>query len=182
VAISLQEQLLKAGLTDEKTVKQANKEKRKQKKQQRHSKDKPVDEVKAQAQQALVEKAQRSRELAQQQNAQAEKKAITAQIRQLIEINKQSRAGAEIPYNFTDGKHIKKLLVNAQMQAHLANGKLAIVKLGESYELVPGPVAEKVGQRDPGAVILRNQVSATAIEDAEDDPYADYKIPDDLMW
>jgi uncharacterized protein YaiL (DUF2058 family) len=72
--------------------------------------------------------------------------------------------------------------VNAQMQAHLANGKLAIVKLGESYELVPGPVAEKVGQRDPGAVILRNQVSATAIEDAEDDPYADYKIPDDLMW
>ena len=179
---SLQDQLLKAGLTDAKTVKKANKEKRKQKKQQRHSKEAPVDEIKAQAQQTLAEKTQRSRELAQQQNAQAEKKAIAAQIRQLIELNKQSRAGAEIPYNFTDGKHIKKLLVTAQMQTHLANGKLAIVKLGEGYELVPGPVAEKVGQRDPGLVILRNDVSAVKDADPEDDPYADYKIPDDLMW
>jgi hypothetical protein len=182
VAQSLQEQLLKAGLTDEKTVKQANKAKRKQKKQQRHSKEKPVDEVKEQAAQALAEKTQRSRELAQQQNAQAEKKAIAAQIRQLIELNKQSRQGAEIPYNFTDGKHIKKLFVNAQMQAHLANGKLAIVKLGESYELVPGPVAEKVSQRDADLVILHNNAGATAEVEAEDDPYADYKIPDDLMW
>ena len=182
MAQSLQEQLLKAGLTDEKTVKQANKAKRKQKKQQRRSKEKPVDELKEQAAQALAEKAQRSRELAQQQNAQAEKKAIAAQIRQLIELNKQSRQGADIPYNFTDGKHIKKLFVNAQMQVHLANGKLAIVKLGESYELVPGPVAEKVSQRDPDRVILHNDSAAVAIEDAEDDPYADYKIPDDLMW
>ena len=182
MALSLQEQLLKAGLTDEKTVKQANKDKRKQKKQQRHSKETPVDAVKAQAAQALAEKAQRSRELAQQQNAQAGIKAVAAQIRQLIELNRQSRQGADIPYNFTDGKHIKKLFVDAQMQTHLANGKLAIVKLGESYELVPGPVAEKIGQRDPSLVILRNNASTVVVEDAEDDPYADYKIPDDLMW
>lgn len=182
MAISLQEQLLKAGLTDEKTVKQANKEKRKQKKQQRRSKEAPVDEIKAQARQTLAEKAQRSRELAQQQNALAEKKAVAAQIRQLIELNRQSRQGAEIPYNFTDGKHIKKLFVNADMQAHLANGKLAIVKFGDGYELVPGPVAEKVGQRDPGLVILRNDASAVVDVDGEDDPYADYRIPDDLMW
>jgi uncharacterized protein YaiL (DUF2058 family) len=181
VAISLQDQLLKAGLTDEKTVKQANKEKRKQKKQQQRSKEAPVDEIKAQALQTLAEKAQRSRALAQLQNARAERKAIAAQIRQLIELNRQSRQSAEIPYNFSDGKHIKKLFVNTEMQAHLAGGKLAIVKLGESYEIVPGPVAEKIGQRDPGSVILRNEASG-AVEDADDDPYADYKIPDDLMW
>ena len=55
MALSLQEQLLKAGLTDEKTVKQANKDKRKQKKQQRHSKEAPVDEIKAQARPILAD-------------------------------------------------------------------------------------------------------------------------------
>jgi len=177
---SLQDQLLKAGLTDKKKLKQASKEKRKQKNVARHNKEAPQEGAKEQAQRALAEKAQRSRELAQQQNAQAEKKAIAAQIKQLIELNKQSRQGGEIPYNFSDGKKIKKLHVTAELQKHLINGKLAIVKLGEVYEVVPAKVAEKVGQRDETAVIVRNNPS-TDIED-EDDPYADYKIPDDLMW
>jgi uncharacterized protein YaiL (DUF2058 family) len=178
MAISLQEQLLKAGLTDEKKLKTVNKEKRKQKKQQRQSGE--VDEVKLQAQQALEEKNRRSRELAQQQNLEAEKKAITAQIRQMVEVNRLSREGAEIPYNFTDGRHIKKIHVTQKLQDHLSRGQIAIVKLGEAYELVPTAIAEKISQRDPGLIIL--QIDTTALAEDEDDPYADYKIPDDLMW
>jgi len=177
---SLQDQLLKAGLTDKKKLKQASKDKRKQEKQQRHSKEPATDEVKIQARQALDEKARRSRELAQQQNIQAEKKAVAAQVRQLIDVNRLSRSGADIPYNFADGKHIKKLYVTASIQQHLSSGQLAIVRLGESYEVVPAPIAEKIGQRDPQRVIVRNE--AKPLEQDEDDPYADYKIPDDLMW
>ncbi|MEP6160633.1 MAG: DUF2058 domain-containing protein [Halieaceae bacterium] len=180
MANSLQDQLLKAGLTDKKKLKQADKEKRKQKNVQRRSKDEAVDEIKAEAQRSLAGKAERSRELAQQQNAAAEKKAIAAQIRQLIELNRESRQGADIPYNFSDGKQIKKLFVTAQMQDHLVNGRLAIVRLGEAYEVVPGPVADKISQRDADCIVLRNQAGAS--EEDEDDPYADYKIPDDLMW
>ena len=180
MAISLQDQLLKAGLADKKKLKQASKEKRKHDNQQRRSKDGAPDAVKVQAQQALQEKAQRSRELAREQNIEADKKAITAQIRQLIEVNRLSRDGADMPYNFADGKHIKKLYVSAQMQKHLVAGRLAIVKLGDSYELVPAPVAEKISQRDPLRVVLRND--AAPEQEDEDDPYADYKIPDDLMW
>jgi uncharacterized protein YaiL (DUF2058 family) len=180
MANSLQDQLLKAGLADKKKLKQVSKEKRKQDNQQRRSKDSAPDAVKVQAREALAEKAQRSRELARQQNIEAEKKAIAAQIRQLIEVNRLSRSGAEIPYNFADGKHIKKLYVSALMQKHLVAGMLAIVKLGDGYELVPAAVAEKISQRDPLRVVLRND--ATPTPDAEDDPYADYKIPDDLMW
>lgn len=177
---SLQDQLLKAGLTDEKKVKSANKQKRKQKKQQRSGADVAVDDTREVAQQALADKAQRSRELAQQQNAEAEKRAIAAQIKQLIEMNSQSRQGGEIAYNFSDGKHIKKLFVTQGIQDHLIKGKLAIVRLGEGYELVPSPIAEKISQRDADSVVLLNDPAADVVD--EDDPYADYKIPDDLMW
>jgi uncharacterized protein YaiL (DUF2058 family) len=180
MANSLQDQLLKAGLTDEKKLKQVGKEQRKQKKQQRRSKDKTPDEIKTQARQALEEKARRSRELAQAQNLEAEKKAVAAQVRQLVEVNRLPRAGAELPYNFADGKQIKKLFVTTQMQQHLSSGRLAIVRLGDTYELVPAVIAEKISQRDPTTVILCND--RAQVEEDEDDPYADYKIPDDLMW
>jgi uncharacterized protein YaiL (DUF2058 family) len=179
MAISLQDQLLKAGLSDEKKLKQVKKEKRKQKKQQRGGAE-IVDEVKVSAQQALANKSQRDREMAAQQNAAAEKKAVAAQITQMIEVNRQSRDGADIPYNFSDGKLIKKLYVTRKLQDHLSRGRLAIVRSGEGYELLPAQVAEKIQQRDPDRVVL--QVTQSAPEAQADDPYADYKIPDDLMW
>lgn len=182
MAISLKDQLLQAGLTDKKKLNKVNKQQRNEKNQQRRNKETPADDIKAEAQRLLAEKAQRSRELALQQNAAAEKKAVAAQIRQLIELNRQSRQGGEIPYNFKDGKQIKKLLVNAEMQKHLVNGSLAIVKLGDKYELVPAKVADKIAQRDAGAVLVRNVTNKAATVEVEEDPYADYKIPDDLMW
>jgi len=179
---SLQDQLLKAGLADKKAAKAANKQKRQQQKQKKQDKGVVTDEVKLQAQQALADKAMRSRELAAQHNAEVEKRAIAAQIKQLIELNKQARQGGEIPYNFTDGKLIKKIHVTAELQRHLVSGSLAIVKLGGGYELVPAQVADKIAQRDATVVLLRNDPAGENRVATEDDPYADYKIPDDLMW
>ena len=59
-------------------------------------------------------------------------------------------------------------------------GRLAIVKIDGQYEIVPGPVADKIKQRDEAYIILRNDPSQKSEE--EDDFYADYEIPDDLMW
>ena len=56
-----------------------------------------------------------------------------------------------------------------------------MVKLGEAYELVPLATAEKIAQRDPSRVIVRNAPSAPQIDPASD-PYADYPVPDDLTW
>ena len=177
---SLQDQLLKAGLADKKQLKKVKKEQNRLNNLQRHGNIVAEEGVKEQAQQALAEKSKRSRELAQQQNAEAEKKAVAAQIRQLIELNRQPRQGAEIPYNFSDGKLIKKILVTPKMQAHLINGNLAIVRYGEHYELVAGSIADKISQRDPEIVVMRNDPTTAVVD--EDDPYADYQIPDDLMW
>jgi uncharacterized protein YaiL (DUF2058 family) len=97
----------------------------------------------------------------------------------LIEVSRLSREHAEIAYNFTDGTKIKKILVTDEMLNQLSNGRLAIVKFDEQYSVVPKSVAEKIKLRDESYVIVRNALQPT--EDA-DDPYAEYKIPDDLMW
>ena len=112
--------------------------------------------------------------------AQAEKKAIQAQVIQLIKMNKINRGSGELAYQFTDEKKIKKLYVTGELQQQLIKGQIAITRLGESYELVPAPVAEKIQQRNAVAIVLLNQKDSQEID--ADDPYADYQIPDDLMW
>lgn len=178
---SLQEQLLKAGLADEKKAKQINKDKRKQAKKLPKGQHK-VDESKLAAKQALADKTERDRELNLQRQEKAEKKAIAAQIKQLIEVNSIERVPeqCDISYQFTHGKKIKKIYVTAKLQEQLIKGLLAVVELGGRYELVPAKVAEKISQRSTDRVLVLNTGMADVPE--EDDPYADYQIPDDLMW
>ncbi len=176
---SLQDQLLNAGLVDKQSVKQVNKEKRKQAKVQRRSKEECVDETKLQAQLNRQQKAERDRELNKERDGKAEKKAIAAQIKQLIHTNSIDHKG-DIEYNFTDGSKVKKILVNSNMQRQLISGRLTIVKLGENYHIVVNQVADKIAQRNTDYIIVANTQTDDTLE--EDDPYADYQIPDDLMW
>ena len=181
---SLQDQLLQAGLVDKKKAKKADKEKRKQAKVDRRSKEETVDETKASVQHARAEKAERDRELNRQREEEANKKAIAAQIKQLIQMNKVDKDRGEVGYNFVDNNKIKKLYVTDALQNQLSLGRLAIVRLLENndikYELVPTAVAEKIAMRDKQSIVLINENTST--ETDEDDPYADYQIPDDLMW
>jgi uncharacterized protein YaiL (DUF2058 family) len=182
---SLQDQLLKAGLVDEKKAKQVNKEKRKEKKQQPKG-HKPVDASKLAAKKSLEQKAERAREENRKQQEQAEKKAINAQIVQLIKMNKLGNIKGDIGYNFTDG-NVKKIYVNKDIQDKLSEGKLAIVKLvtgnETQYEIVAPAVAEKIAQRDESIVVsLHAKTTETKSNSEEEDWYADYEIPDDLMW
>ncbi|SES69980.1 MULTISPECIES: DUF2058 domain-containing protein [Marinobacter] len=177
---SLQDQLLKAGLADEKKLKQLQKEKKKQRKQQPKGAIQ-TDEGKLRAQQARQEKAERDRQLNQQRNEEARRKAITAQIRQLVETNRLDRSRCDVDYQFVHGKKIKKILVDDTMTDQLARGRLAVVIVNESYEVVPEAVARKIMERDEEVVVVLHDRNSQADKD-EDDPYAGYEIPDDLMW
>lgn len=176
---SLQDQLLKAGVVDKKKAKKIKHEKHKQVKQQPKGRL-PEDEAKELARKAMADKAQRDREINRQRQAEADKKAVAAQIIQLIRSNRIDRGRGDVPYQFTDERKIKKLYLSDRLQDQLARGVIAIVRLGEGYELIPAQVADKIKQRDEAAIVVHNQKSAAAGE--EDDPYADYQIPDDLMW
>jgi hypothetical protein len=186
---SLQEQLLKAGLVDKNKLQQANKEKQKRSNQARKSAGKSaaarVDPKKAAAEKRHAERVARDRALNDKKKQAAEQKAIAAQVRQLIESNKVERKNSEIPYSFVYRKKIKKMYIGETEKNALASGRLAIVTLviqneGRRFELVPMEVARKIAERDPETVIELN-LQDDSTTDA-DDPYADYKIPDDLTW
>jgi uncharacterized protein len=176
---SLQDQLLQSGLVDKKKAKQLKQESRKQAKS-RQKGQVQIDETKELARRAQLEKADRDRQLNKAQQAEAEKKAITAQIVQLITMNRVARDGGDVAYQFKDGTRIKKIYVTPKIQKDLINGRLAIARLGDDYELLPASAAAKIAQRDPGVIVLLNQYEPVEVD--EDDPYADYQIPDDLMW
>jgi len=171
--------LLKAGLVDNKKANKIKKIKRKQARQKQKNKIETADEAKLAAQRSQAEKVVRDRQLNQQRKAEAERKAIAAQVRQLIEMNRQPREDGDRAYSFTDGALVKRIHVTETQLKQLSNGRLCIVSLDEQYELIPTLVAEKIQQRDETTQILSNQ--STEMPD-EDDPYADYQVPDDLMW
>jgi len=176
---SLQDQLLKAGIVDQKKAKKINKEKRKQAKQLPKG-EVVVDENKEQAKRVLAEKTRQNRERNKLQHAAAEKKAVHAQVIQLVKTNSIDRSKGENAYQFTDDKKIKKIYVTAQLQNELSRGQIAIAKLEGQYTLIPRKIAEKIKQRENSIVIVLNNNEKTEVD--VDDPYADYQIPDDLMW
>ena len=177
--MSLQDQLLKAGLVDNKKADKIRKTKNKQARQKQKNKIETTNTARLAAQQAQSEKVERDRQLNSRQKAEAERNAISAQVRQLVEMNRQSGDDGDIDYSFTDGTLIKRIHVTGAQLKQLGNGRLCIIKLDEQYELIPTLVAKKIQQRDENTQILSNQATETP---DEDDPYADYRVPDDLMW
>lgn len=177
---SLRDQLLTAGLTDQKSVKNVRKQKQKQnKKPKKERGDTP--EIARQVEQAQRDKANRDKELNRLRQLEVEKKAHFAQIRQLIDTSKIDRTDGEVTYHFTiDGK-VKSIHVTAEQQKQLARNQIAIVISDvDQVELVPRVVAEKIAQRDTSRIIENRTEEPDTV--AEDDPYADYQIPDDLVW
>ncbi|MDB5906953.1 MAG: nucleoprotein/polynucleotide-associated enzyme [Massilia sp.] len=176
---SLHEQLLKAGLVDKNKVKQANQDKSKQKKVERRTGTQSVDEARLAALETQRKNVERARELNAQRDAAANQKAVMAQIAQMVLKNRQSKGAGDIAYNFTHDNKIDRIYVSAAVQAHLMAGRLVIVRQGGATELVPRIIADKIAERDPSLVV---RVNKTSTEVDEDDPYAAFKIPDDLMW
>ena len=176
---SLAEQFLKAGLVNKNKVKVANQDKNQQKKVERRTGTQSVDEVRLAALETQRRNAERARELNAQRDAAATQKAIVAQIAQMVQQNRQSKGTGDIAYNFTHDKKIERLYVSAAVQAHLMAGRLVIVCQGGATELVPRVIADKIAERDASLVV---RVNKTSTEIDVDDPYAAFKIPDDLMW
>lgn len=185
MAGSLQDQLLGAGLASKKQANKAKADQRKKTKQSKTVKKGQVyqdqDEIKRQATIAKQkeEKLEKDKALNKEREEQRLQKEIDAAARQIIQQNVISMpANGEVEYNFVDNGKIKKLYVNNELQNQLANGNLAIALLDNRHVIIPAGAAEKIFERRPELIISRQEK-----EDIDpDDPYADFQIPDDLMW
>ncbi|WP_250656294.1 DUF2058 domain-containing protein [Alkalimarinus coralli] len=182
---SLQDQLLNMGLANKKQAQEAKAHKRKKAKKTKNAKkagELPEDvlakEQKAAA--AREEQIKRDKELNLKRQAEKEKRAAEAEIKQLIESNTVEipEKDSDIAYNFVHGTQIKKIYVNKELQTRLVKGLLSIAIYGDSYRLVPVDIAERIHKRDPDMAICIEQKN----DIDPDDPYADYQVPDDLMW
>ncbi len=171
---SLKDQLLKAGLVNKQQVKKAAHEQRKARNQPAPA---PRGDDIAQRQ---AQKAERDRELNRQRQEEAERKALAAQIKQLIEANRVEKWEGDRPYHFTDGSKVRRIYVSSEIHEQLVRGTLAIAKLAGRHHLVGRDAAEKIHERDPARVILPSAAEEQIPE--SDDPYAAYQVPDDLIW
>ncbi|HFK6872572.1 TPA: DUF2058 domain-containing protein [Enterobacter hormaechei subsp. steigerwaltii] len=176
--LTLQEQMLKAGLVSSKKMAKVQRTAKKSRVQAREAREAVEENKKAQL--------ERDKQLSEQQKQAVLAKEFRVQVKQLIEMNRITLAKGNITFNFTDGNLIKKIEVDKQTQTQLINGRLAIARLvinakGDcDYAIIPAVVADKIAQRDADSIVLNSALSQE--EQDEDDPYADFKIPDDLMW
>lgn len=179
MAVSLQDQLLKAGIANKQQAKQAKQEKRKKAKQKKGSAPAPEQDQQAALEAARLAKQEKDRELNRQRQQEQAQKARLAEARQLIQQHavRLPRDG-ETRYNFVHESKIKSLWIDNTLLNQLARGQLRIVCFEQQYSLVPAEIAERIEERLPGTLLARPKDETPA----EDDPYADYQIPDDLMW
>jgi uncharacterized protein YaiL (DUF2058 family) len=181
---SLQDQLLKAGLTTKQKARQANTSQRKTNKQKRSgvAKDESLqDQVKQDLAKAQKEKLAKDAALNEEKKQQLANKEKTLRIQQILEHHQIKNVNGETEYNFTFNSKIKKLFVNALTHRALVNGRLAVCGLVEQSYLVTAETAAKLATLDPSVILVQND-KVESDEVAADDPYADYQIPDDMMW
>lgn len=176
--LSLQEQMLKAGLVTSKKMAKVQRTAKKSRVQAREAREAVEENKKVQI--------ERDKLLSEQQKQATLSKEYKAQVKQLIEMNRIVIAKGNIDFNFTDNNLIKKVVVDKATQTQLINGRLAIARLVTNsngdceYAIIPSVVADKIAQRDESYIVVNSALSEE-VQD-EDDPYADFKIPDDLMW
>ncbi len=173
------EQFLKAGVVSKQQVQKAQQDKHKKKKQQHNNKKiKSDNTAQLKITKEAEEKAARDRDLNKKKREQAKGKALSAEINQLILANKLNRdEGCDISYNFEHQNKVKKIYINSEMKQQLVKGTLGIARIEGIYELIPLAIAEKIQQRNAKRVVIFEE----EIKD-ENDPYADFEVPDDLTW
>ncbi|MBL4764304.1 MAG: DUF2058 domain-containing protein [Colwellia sp.] len=181
---SLQEQLLKAGLTTKQKTRQANADKRKKNKQKRSGVQHGAS-LQEQVQQGLAkaktDKQSKDNTLNEQKRQQLADKEQVLRIKQILIHHQIKNVAGDNDYNYTFDTTIKKLPLDAVTHKALVSGRLALCGLDGVTYLVTRETAEKLSELDNNVVLVQNDKVLDQQVD-EDDPYADYQIPDDLMW
>ncbi len=178
----LQQQLLKAGLVKKSKAAEVAREQH----LAHHAKSAQTQtDAQREAERARAGKAEHDRALEAQRKAQARSRELHAQARQIIADKHVAQAG-EQDYRFAAGDAIRSVRVDDALRKQLASGALVIAQSGECYALLPRNAASKVRDRAPELIVLDHGQAASdtaASSTSEDDAYyAQFTVPDDLMW
>jgi len=163
---SLRDQLLQAGFSETRKKKTAQKKPGSHTTKQRH------DQVKRQANKKAEQANKEAAEAAQ-------RKATKAKIKSLIEDSRIEEFKGDSVYRFILGKRIRELHVSEAIREKLNEGTIVITRLNGKTEIVPSDTAKAIEAINPDWAIVR---PGSGTDEAEDNEYSDYKVPDDLQW
>ena len=188
-ANALQAQLLKAGLVKKSQVSQVANQQAKARVDKHDPKAAAIaaeaELARIEAEKARLEKVERDRQIAAERNAERRANELRAQARQII-ADKKVVAKGEAEYRFNDGEVIRTLLLTEAVRKQVIDAALVIVRDGEGYWLLPRVAAVQVRERAPELIVLDNagrDYVEPSTGNAEDDAYyAQFQVPDDLVW
>lgn len=177
---SLQDQLLKAGLTSSHKMKVAKTQERKASKKKKKGATSNPSDLQKHIAQTKAEQVKKAAELNVQKQAGLKEKEQVARVKQILEHHNQDEISGNVTFNFTFENKIKDLDVDKIIHQQLVKGLLAICYLEGKFYVLPDEPARKIAEVDEKYIVLH------AISDSEqkddNDPYADFEIPDDIMW
>ncbi|MBR5558236.1 MAG: DUF2058 domain-containing protein [Acinetobacter harbinensis] len=174
---ALQAQLLKAGLVDNKKAKKLSK----QAVHEQRTGQSNEAELKAKIAQDKEQKLAKDQALDLEKKRLLQGKELKAAIVQMISQHKIHQLDGDVAYQFIDESKVKKIYLNQQIYNALVSGSLVIAKEDDSYAVLPKILADRIDAKMTGFIIVNNSQKNEQITD-EEDPYAAYVIPDDLMW
>lgn len=179
---SLQDQLMNSGLVNKQKAKQAQTDKRRKAKQKKKKGTVEVSDVQL-AVQAKAEE-QRLKDLEKNQQTQEELavRAAHGKLIQMIAQHCEKDYQGELDYHFTYDSKVKRISVNQATQQALIKGIFAICVLNDAFYLINKEAAEKLREIDESVLVALHDQKEVIPESAEDDPYAEFAVPDDLMW
>ena len=174
---ALQAQLLKAGLVDNKKAKKLSK----QAVHEQRTGQSDEAELKAKIAQDQQVKLEKDQALDLEKKRLLQGKELKAAMVQMINQHKIRDIDGEVSYQFIDESKVKKIYLNQQIYNALVSGSLVVAKESDSYAILPKALADRINDKMEGFIIVNNSEKNEQITD-EEDPYAAYVIPDDLMW
>ena len=188
-ANALQAQLLKAGLVKKSQVSQVANQQAKARMDKNDPKAVAIaaeaEKARIEAEKARLEKVERDRQIAAERNAERRSAELRAQARQII-ADKKVVAKGEADYRFNDGEAIRTLLLSETARQQVIDAVLVIAREGEGYVLLPRAAAAQVRERAAELIVLDNagrDYVEPSTGNADDDAYyAQFQVPDDLMW
>ncbi len=182
MAGSMFDQLKKAGLVDKNKAKQLKKEKYQQAKSNKGKKNKQLISESAElAAKAKQKQAEKNLQLNQQRKAEQAIKEKQAQCVQIIQSNQIKDFTGEEEFSFADGTAVKTLNVKADIRKKLVAETIRIARFKGGFVLITAEAAERITQRDEN-FLISNSKEDDGLSDADRDYYAQFEIPDDLVW
>ncbi len=170
MALSLQEQLLKAGMVNEKQVKKAQHEQKIENKKKKKKGTSSEESAIARLQKQQSEQAKQSLKLNAERNLQAQLKADQAAVKQLIESNRIPLEEGDVPYHYVSaGGQIKRISLQQAVADKLSEGALGLALHNGDYVLLSAEAVQKVLLRDRDAILAYNDPA-----EIEDDYPADW--------